>query len=88
MKEQFIDILETLKTWGAVTVILPIVITIVNIFMTIIGVFDTEAFLRLLDIMWVKYYITGEPLDKIFAWRIHIGIIIICYFIIKIEKHS
>lgn len=71
----------TIKLWLLTTVI-PITISIVGILSIIIGMYDCNIRTFMYN-SWINYYLFGN-LIGIVAWRIHLGILFIC-FLINIE---
>ena len=80
------DIEWTLKLYS-LTLVLPIVFTIVIIFIGILGVETKFGFLMNLKIIWVDYYFTGSFLD-IAAWKWHLCLLLLSFIINKINNLS
>ena len=74
-------------TLYSLTLILPTVLTIMLLFVHILGLNHelVYGFWGTFKMLWVDYYITGH-LGEVSAWRIQILLFIICYFIVFFQR--
>jgi len=84
MKEIKEDLGWTFKLY-ALTLVLPISLTIMNILVVgILGVETKFGFFTNLKIIWIDYYFTGSFLN-IDAWRWHLGLLFLLFLFTKLS---
>jgi len=72
------------KLWS-LTIVIPIVITIIILFSIILGIDSPFTIGEGLYKAWIGYYFTGT-VEGIVAWRIHLVLLISCYLFVLLEK--
>lgn len=78
------DLKWTLKLY-ALTLVLPLVLTIMNVLLVgILGIETTYGFLMNFKVIWVDYYFTGSFLN-IDAWRWQLGLLFCAFLFTKIS---
>jgi hypothetical protein len=81
------DLLDSIKLYS-LTLVLPIILTIMNIVIVgIIGFETTSGFWMNFKLIWIDYYITGSIVE-IDAWRIHLGLLFCSFLFIKLAKND
>jgi hypothetical protein len=76
------NILWVLKLYS-LTLVIPVIISILNIAVGILGIKTKYGFLGTFKVAWVDYYITGK-FCGIDAWRWHLLILLGCIVITTI----
>lgn len=85
-KSKILDILVWTFKLYSITLVIPFSLTIMNIlFVGILGFESNFDFLMIFKIIWVDYYITGSFLD-IMAFRWHLGLLFLSFFINLFNK--
>lgn len=81
LKSQLDDFMWSLKLYS-LTAIIPFALTLLYPVFTLW--FDLE--IGKLFLFWKQYYVTGQPGTNIASWKIHLGLLFLCFIFTKIEK--
>lgn len=76
---------DTFSAYFGLTLIIPIMLSIVIIFISIIGIETTYTFTQMMEQAWFNYYLFGK-IGGIEMYKVHLGGLFLTFVILLISK--